>query len=287
MVTAARAGNLLKKSQEMQFLEIAKDKKWQGKLFRIRWDDDSLSITSCFAWLKGWATCPTYTIAGTYELYEQLLPTKLYAKEKTQTSTDGEVLCRLCGKVAEGVPRVLAGCSSLAQTKYPYRHNAALKILFFELLREHGLIEEVPPWYSPAMPKPAYQITTSEAFWDIPIYAVHNEVRANRTDARLVSHERKEVYTIEMSCPWIESRAKKDEEKTLKYGPMMWELKQRYNGYRVEQYKIIIDVLGGYSKHLASVRKLIGARVRGVLDRMQKSVISNTLNIARTFKINT
>ena len=100
------------------------------------------------------------------------------------------------------------------------------------------------------MPKPAYQNTTSEAFWDIPIYAEHNEVRANRIDARLVSHERKEVYTIEMSCPWNESRSKKDEEKTLTYAPMMWELKQRYNGYRVKQYNIIIDVLGGYSKHL-------------------------------------
>ena len=29
-----------------QFLEIAEDKKWQGKLFRIRWEDESLSITS-------------------------------------------------------------------------------------------------------------------------------------------------------------------------------------------------------------------------------------------------
>ena len=28
---------------------------------------------------------------------------------------------------------------------------------------------------------------------------------------------------------------------------MMWELKQRY---RVEQYNLIIDVLGGYSKQL-------------------------------------
>ena len=97
VVIAARAGNLLKQSQEKQFLEIAKDKKWQGKLFRIRWEDESLSITSCFAWLKGWATCPTYTIAGMYELYEQLLPTKLYTKEKTQTSTDGEVLCTCIG----------------------------------------------------------------------------------------------------------------------------------------------------------------------------------------------
>ena len=85
-----------------------------------------------------------------------------------------------CGKVAESVVQASAGCSSLAQTKYLYRHNAALKILFFELLREHGLIEEVPPWYSPVMPKPAYQNTTSEAFWDILIYAEHNEVRATQ-----------------------------------------------------------------------------------------------------------
>ena len=95
-MTAARAGNLLKKSQEMLFLEIPQDKKWQGRLFRIRWDDDSLSITSCFAWLKGWPECPTFTIAGMYEHYEQLLPTTL-------TSSDGEVLFRLCGKVAESV----------------------------------------------------------------------------------------------------------------------------------------------------------------------------------------
>ena len=126
-VTAARAGNLLKQSQEKQYLEIAKDKKWQGKLFRIRWEDENLSIISCFAWLKGWATCPTYTIAGMYELFEQLLPTKLYTKGKTQTSTDGEVLCRVCGKVAESVAHVLAGCSSLARTKYLNRHKRSFE----------------------------------------------------------------------------------------------------------------------------------------------------------------
>ena len=50
---------------------------------------------------------------------------------------------------------------------------------------------------------------------------------------------------------------------------MMWELKQRYNGYRVEEYNVIIDVLGGYSKHLEKlVRKLPGARARGVLERL-------------------
>ena len=31
---------------------------------------------------------------------------------------------------------------------------------------------------------------------------------------------------------------------------MMWEFKRRYSGYRVEQYNVIIDVLGGYSKQV-------------------------------------
>ena len=60
----------------------------------------------------------------------------------------------------------------------------------------------------------------------------------------------------------------------------MWEFKQRYNGYRVEQYNAIIEVLGGYTKHLEKwVRKLLGADAEvGHLKH---------LNIARTFNINT
>ena len=83
-----------------------------------------------------------------------------------------------------------------------------------------------------------------------------------------------------MSCPWIEIRAKKDGEKTLKYWPTIWELKQRYNACRVEQYNVLTDILGGYTKHLEkSVRKLLGARARDELERMQESVISNSLNM--------
>ena len=75
---------------------------------------------------------------------------------------------------------------------------------------------------------------------------------------------------------------KKMRKRHLSMGPRCgsW---SRYNGYRVEHHNVIIDVLGGYSKRLEkSVRKLPGARARGVLEWMQKSVISDTLNIART-----
>ena len=80
-----------------------------------------------------------------------------------------------------------------------------------------------------------------------------------------------------MSCPWINNRGKKDEEKTLKYGPLRWELKQQFPGYHVEQYNVIIDILGGWSRDLdTTMRKMLGSRGRDVLLRMHRAVISRT-----------
>ena len=94
-------------------------------------------------------------------------------------------------------------------------------------------------------PKPLYENSEVHVFWDVPVYVDYQEVRANRVDARIINHKSKQVLTLEMSCPWIDNHAPKDEEKTLKYGPLRWELKQQYKGYTVEQHNIIIDVLGG------------------------------------------
>ena len=90
-----------------------------------------------------------------------------------------------------------------------------------------------------------------------------------------------------MSCPWIENREMKTEEKTRKYGPLRWELKLQYPGYKVKQHNIIMDVLGGYSKDVEeSVRCLVGQRSNCVLKQMQKAMLSCSLNISRNFKIN-
>ena len=62
--------------------------------------------------------------------------------------------CRLCNKDPESVTHVLAGCSALAQNKYMTQHNATLKILFSEILKDQGPVDSVPPRYSPLKPKP-------------------------------------------------------------------------------------------------------------------------------------
>ena len=117
--------------------------------------------------------------------------------------------------------------------------------------------EVIPSWYSPTQPKPFYENEQATVYWDVPAYADHTEVQA------------------------------KEKEKTFKYAPLRLELKQQYPGYKINQVNIIIDVLGGYSKELySSVRDLLGAeRSRECLRRMQKSVLSSSLNIARSFKV--
>ena len=119
----------------------------------------------------------------------------------------------------------MSGHSALVQTLYLGRHNAALKILFLEMLRGYQLADAIPPWYSPVQPKPVYQDDKVTAYWDVPVFAEQLQVRANRVDARFVERDNKEMMLIEMSCPCMDIKKQKEEEKTLKYAPLRLELK--------------------------------------------------------------
>lgn len=130
----------------------------------------------------------------------------------------------MCGEGSESMKHVLAGCSSLAQSKYLERHNFALKVFFFEMLKDLKLADNTLPWFSGVKPKPLYKSPDAEAYWDVPVYADHTFVRSNPVDARFINHKNKKVLMVEMSCPWINSRDKKDKEKTKKYGALGLEL---------------------------------------------------------------
>ena len=75
----------------------------------------------------------------------------------------------MCGKAAETQAHVLAGCSALAQSKYMTRHNEALKVIFYELLKDLDLVTSIPPWYSQNTPKPLYKNEKGKALWDVPL----------------------------------------------------------------------------------------------------------------------
>ena len=112
------------------------------------------------------------------------MPTKVYTVHKSGAE-QGDITCRLCGKSPEVLVQVVVGCSALAQSKYQERHNAALKVLFLEMTRDVRLIDSVPPWYLCAVPKPVYESSEVLAFWDVPVYAEHTIVKANRKHVSL------------------------------------------------------------------------------------------------------
>ena len=90
-------------------------------------------------------------VVGIQELYQQLLPTKVFYHRKVRISGSGEESCRMCGKATESAPLILAGCGALAQTLYLARHNNPLKILFFRLIRALDLVTSEPK------PKPIHE----------------------------------------------------------------------------------------------------------------------------------
>ena len=84
----------------------------------------------------------------------------------------------------------------------------------------------------------------------------------------------------------MENREKKQEQKAIKYSPFRWEIKQQFPGYDIRQYNIIIDVLGEWATEVdEDMRELFRAWGGEILLRMQRAVISHTLNIARTLKV--
>ena len=125
-VPVKETGVWLKTAAAERDVEELKVEGWQGSLLSERWEDQEVG-EECFSWMSEWKTAPTHTIAGLQELYQQLLPTKVYHQKKTGTHKSQDVKCRMCGKAAETQAHVLAGCGALTQSEYMTRHNAALK----------------------------------------------------------------------------------------------------------------------------------------------------------------
>ena len=82
------------------------------------------------------------------------------------------------------------------------------------------------------------------------------------------------------------NRESKDFEKTTKYSQLRLELTNRYPEYKVNQYNIIMNVLGGCSKEAEqNIKELVGDKCESVMRQMQKAILSSSLHIARIFKL--
>ena len=66
--------------------------------------------------------------------------------------------------------------------------------MYFEILQDLGLVHSVPRWYLPLKPNPVFEANNAQAFWDVPLFAEHQEVGANRVYACIINHESKRSH---------------------------------------------------------------------------------------------
>ena len=151
VIPGKKVKNLHKRHRETRIREAVREQRWHRKLVTERERGEELRAGRCFCWLSDWRTCPTHTIAGLSELYEQLVPTRLYTIHKTRVSDSSDSAGRLCGTSPEGMAHILSACPARAQTKYFERHDAVLKVLFFKIIFDLGLIDTVPRCIHPSI----------------------------------------------------------------------------------------------------------------------------------------
>ena len=99
----------------------------------------------------------------------------------------------------------------------------------------------------------------------------HNSSKCNRINATIIDKNSKQVRVIEMSCPWLENRDSKDFKQTTKYSQMRLQLTNRYPEYKVNQYNIIMDVLGGCSKEVEqNIKELVGDKCESIMRQCKR-----------------
>ena len=87
-VEAKKVKQAIYKARQQEIQSKVSEERWQGKLIKKRWDDEEVKLNSL------WKNAPTHTIAGVQELYQQLLPAKVYYNRKTKSQITDEK-CRL------------------------------------------------------------------------------------------------------------------------------------------------------------------------------------------------
>ena len=80
-VEAKKVKQTIYKARQQETQSTVSEERWQGKLIKNRWDDEEVKLKSL------WKNAPTHTIAGVQELFQQLLPTKVYYNRKTKYLT--------------------------------------------------------------------------------------------------------------------------------------------------------------------------------------------------------
>lgn len=279
---------------EMQQRALASEletNEWHGKYARML-RADSERVHPFTHRILTWRDMPCEVETALVALRERFWATRAYCTHVMHIDVGGAE-CRRCMAAEETIEHGLSGCSALAPTAYVGRHNGALKCLVWWLLHAYGVHETLRGWNDERTPSAVTENDRIKVWWDVPVESVHTgrAIRANRPDLRVLFKRERRLVVAEMSCPLDSNVPAKVAEKRAKYGDVIAELRTQYaeEAGSVEYAVLVIGALGRVDKGslLEGLRIVVGKEREGeverIAERMQKAVVTSSVNIAKSY----
>ena len=171
--------------------------------------------------------------------------------------SQGDFLCRACGKVDESINHIVSGCSKLAQKEYKRRHDNLGKIVHWKLARKCNL-EAGDKWYEDEL-EIVLENEDYKLFWDFSIQTDH-VIEAWRPDLVVVDKKERSCKIIAFAVPGDRRIEEKEKDKIEKYQDLGRELQKIWN-VKVKIIPLVVGSLGAIPKQFGNRLKQIGIAV--------------------------
>ena len=125
-----------------------------------------------------------------------------------------------------------------------------------------------------------------EIWWDKYVKTA-NKVKKNRPDITIWNTQKKICQLMEVSVPLDMNLSQVREDKESKYLPLISQMQQMYNNYKVEVIPVLVGALGSIPHGLKQNLQKIGidkARIETVTQRIQKAALIGSVKVVRLLK---
>ena len=239
--------------------------------------DDEINKTKSNAWLKQKLT--SHMEGYICAIQEQELRTRQALKRRKKDPAKKSQMittCRVCHKNEENIFPLVCSCPHLAHTIYLNdRHNQVDRIVYQEITKAEKLE------YDPPQVK---RQDNQEIWWDKYVKTA-NEVKKNRPDITIWDTQKKICQIVEVSVPLDMNLNQLREDKESKYLPLISQMQQVYNNYKIEVIPVLVGALGSIPHGIKQNLQRIGidkARIETITQRIQKAALIGSVKVCKT-----
>ena len=254
-----------------------REKAQHGYLFRKQETQPGYDKEATNAWLKD-KFMPSHIEGYICAIQEQEIRTRLLINKRENAESNPK--CRFCKSIDESIFHILNSCSNLSVSMYlPVRHNEVARVIYHELLREHGGIDEIK-----RKPETTTRSGNIEIWWDKKI-SVQPPVENNRPDIVLWNLETKKCAIIDICVPMEVNVSREEKEKCDKYLLLSSRLQRLYPQYIYNVIPIVLGSTGFIPKTLQNHLQSCGIkedRIRSIIRRLQWKALYGSMKIVKT-----